>query len=701
MTNINKKNLPLLKHSISTIAIMASALIAADTKHAQATPADYFAAEPTIKLDAEFLAKINSITSEIIAEHDLQIAQMEEEKTPPVIADPKIDFDNPASLNEFDDDEMPIEGSNETEETVSSSELQQELLIDTREKVEIKVEKKPIKVENVGIVPMAKPTEFEQDKSGINAAITPPTDRPNFSELDEHYQEIVESGGSLSSEEVNVEKSKIKIKKNSDNAEKAAASFIAKIGKSISKVKGVSAPSIGEKLPEAQDEEDLTASEKFEDDTNAENEIENIEKMLIRLPLHKSKILEFDTKVRDVMVAAPNVVDVKIQTPNMVYIVAKSVGSTNIIFTDKDGKILQRVELSVQLDTLAAQEILSNVLPGENIKVTAANENIILSGSVSNNAAVKNAISLARSFVANDTNVVNMLTVSGEQQVMLKVKVAEMQRSVLKELGFSTQLGPASLGSNSVYTWTPGATALSGGGSGVGALYSGRFNTASGRFTTTLQALENNGLLKTLAEPNMVAVSGETASLLAGGEYPIPVSDSDGQITFEFKPYGVGLSFTPVVLSSGKISLKLATEVSSLSNQTVTTANTSIPAINVRRANTTVEMPSGGSLMIAGLLQNDVISNLSGVPGLKDVPILGALFRSQQFQRNETELVISITALLVQPHDPNEFALPTDGFAPSGDLDRLLLGRLYQAHTLKSLPPTAAEIEGPVGYIMK
>lgn len=471
-------------------------------------------------------------------------------------------------------------------------------------------------------------------------------------------------------------------------------------------------PSIGEALPTSKEVTDFTAKENMsiydddnedDDDNYGRYEYDDYipETTLIHLPLNKTKIIEFDRKVRDVMVASPSIVDVKVQTPQMAYIVAKSVGDTNIIFTDKNGNIISRIELHVQLDTMAVQELLSNVLPGENIKVSAANDNLILSGSVSSNVAVANAVSVARTFVADATNIVNMLSVQGEQQVLLKVKVAEMQRSVLKELGFSTGLGSNNIGSEYFYSWTSGANTLDAGGSGATSLYTGTLENAAGTFSTTLRALETSGLLKTLAEPNMVAVSGETASLLAGGEYPIPVSDSDGQITFEFKPYGVGLSFTPVVLSSGKISLKLATEVSSLSSETVTTANTSIPAINVRRANTTVEMPSGGSLMIAGLLQNDVISNLSGVPGLKDLPILGTLFRSQQFQRNETELVISITALLVKPHDPNELSLPTDGFAPSSDLDRMLIGRLYQAHTLKSLPPSTAEIEGPVGYIMK
>lgn len=562
--------------------------------------------------------------------------------------------------------------------------------------------------------------------------------RSELSALDVHIQNIIEQTASLSVDELNdvvkadteetekepassenKENTITEAEKNiSENNAKKATDEVWSESQVAEKIKTVRSthiptPSIGEALPASKEVTDFTAKENVsiyedsdedsDDGDSGKYEYDDYipETTLIHLPLNKTKIIEFDRKVRDVMVASPSIVDVKVQTPQMAYIVAKSVGDTNVIFTDKNGNIISRIELHVQLDTMAVQELLSNVLPGENIKVSAANDNLILSGSVSSNIAVTNAVSVARTFVADATNVVNMLSVQGEQQVLLQVKVAEMQRSVLKELGFSTGLGTNNIGSEYFYSWTAGANTLDAGGSGAASLYSGTLQNTAGTFSTTLRALETNGLLKTLAEPNMVAVSGETASLLAGGEYPIPVSDSDGQITFEFKPYGVGLSFTPVVLSSGKISLKLATEVSSLSSQTVTTANTSIPAINVRRANTTVEMPSGGSLMIAGLLQNDVISNLSGVPGLKDLPILGALFRSQQFQRNETELVISITALLVKPHDPNELSLPTDGFAPSSDLDRMLIGRLYQAHTLKSLPPSTAEIEGPVGYIMK
>ncbi|MCP4395032.1 MAG: type II and III secretion system protein family protein [Alphaproteobacteria bacterium] len=662
MININKKRRPLM-YSISAIALTSAIVFAAPNK-SFANASDYIAAEPTVELDEGLLSKINTITENIKKEQSSVIAKTVTETNHPTVLRPVIED----------------------------------------------MKKKEVK-KNIHKVPTAKPENFESELN----VITPPSNRPDFTELNEHYQEVIKSGGALSDEEMNVEK----VAPNKENEVQQFSNFTTSTSTATTKPKnfktkktaGVPAPSFGETLPVVGETEDLTATTSFDkktidedekiNDDNDKNQYENIpEKTLLRLPLHKSKILEFDIKIRDVMVAAPDVVDVKIQTPNMAYIVAKAIGDTNIIFTDKDGKIISRVELHVQLDTMAVQDLLSNILSGENIKVSAANQNIILSGSVSNNAAATNAVSLSRAFVENPSNVVNMLTVKGEQQVLLKVKVAEIQRNVLKELGFSTNINN-NIGSEYLYDWNAGGSPLNAGGSGAAALYSGILRNTAGTFNTTLSALEKNGLLKTLAEPNMVAVSGETASLLAGGEYPIPVSDSNGQITFEFKPYGVGLSFTPVVLSSGKISLKLSTEVSSLSSQTVVTGSTSIPALNVRRANTTVEMPSGGSLMIAGLLQNDVISNLSGVPGFKDVPILGALFRSQQFQRNETELVISITALLVQPHDPNEFALPTDGFAPSSDLDRLLLGRLYQAHTLKSLPPTSAEIEGPVGYIMK
>jgi pilus assembly protein CpaC len=237
-------------------------------------------------------------------------------------------------------------------------------------------------------------------------------------------------------------------------------------------------------------------------------------------------------------------------------------------------------------------------------------------------------------------------------------------------------------------------------------LYGSAALTGIGSLVTNLNLLENQGLIRTLVEPNLTAVSGETASMLAGGEIAIPVSQVNGAISVEYKPYGVLLGFTPTVLDAGRLSLKMTTEVSSIdqNNATALSSTISVPAFKVRRAGSTVEMPSGGSLMIAGLLQNDITSDIAGLPGLMDLPVLGRLFRSDSFQRQETELVVILSAYVVQAAErPDALSTPSDGFAPSSDIKRFLLGRLQDTYTQRSqtgtVPP--AQLQGPYGYVIQ
>jgi pilus assembly protein CpaC len=229
----------------------------------------------------------------------------------------------------------------------------------------------------------------------------------------------------------------------------------------------------------------------------------------------------------------------------------------------------------------------------------------------------------------------------------------------------------------------------------------GGVSISSNSISGVLQALERNGLVRVLAEPNLTAVSGESAKFLAGGEFPVPAGvDTQGNIKIEFKPFGVGLGFTPVVLSDGRINLRLSTEVSQISNeQSVTLQNLVVPGLSVRRAETSVELPSGGSLVIAGLLQNDIQKSIDGIPGLKDIPVLGALFRSSDFQNNETELVIVVTPYLVNAVNEDQLRLPTDGFTPASDFDSYFLGQLHGVYKRKATPGTS--LQGPFGYIME
>ncbi|HEX9448560.1 MAG TPA: type II and III secretion system protein family protein, partial [Dongiaceae bacterium] len=336
------------------------------------------------------------------------------------------------------------------------------------------------------------------------------------------------------------------------------------------------------------------------------------------------------------------------------------------------------------------------MLPGERIAVKGMGDSVVLSGTATSDGVAAKARDIARRFVAGDGNVISMVRVTSEQQVLLRVRVAEAKKSVLKELGVDNLLSPQTLGPLTISAAT---SALGLGPNAAGVVGIQTADTAS-----TISLLEQQGYIRTLAEPNLLAVSGETASMLAGGEYPIPIAQQNGTISVQYKPFGVILAFLPVVLDSGRISLRIGTEVSAVSDQnTVSAAGFTFKSFVTRRANSVVELPSGGEIMIAGLLQNDITGSLNGVPGLMNLPILGSLFRSTSFQRNETELVILVSVILAKPADPKLFALPTDGFAPASDLDRYFLGHLQDIY-IKKPPqgPTAPQsLQGPLGYIVQ
>lgn len=412
----------------------------------------------------------------------------------------------------------------------------------------------------------------------------------------------------------------------------------------------------------------------------------------VSLPLHKSLPVELPSDVQDIVVGNPDIADVIVRSPRQVYVSGKALGDTNIFFIGRDGELLRRIEVAVRLDTATLQQTLKELLPGQRVEAAAVNDTVFLRGKVPSAAIAANAVGIARRFVAADTNVVNLLEMGGEQQVLLRVRVAEVQKSALKEI--DTQANLDLLANDFTFS---GLTV--GGATTALPFASGTLTVGSG--AVTLNLLEQHGLVKTLAEPNLTAISGEEAKMLAGGEFPLPgPPDELGRISVEYKPFGVSLSFIPVVLGPGRISLKIATEVSAFSSaQTINVGVFTLPTLTVRRASTTVELPSGGSLMIAGLLSDDVASSLAGVPGLKDLPIIGPLFRSSSFQRSESELVITVTAFVVAPVDDKALALPTDGFVPSSDLDRYLLGRLHEVYLRREVPIDG--VRGPLGYIVE
>jgi pilus assembly protein CpaC len=428
---------------------------------------------------------------------------------------------------------------------------------------------------------------------------------------------------------------------------------------------------------------------------------------IMRLALNKSRIIELAADARDVLVANPDIVDVVIKTPRQVFLLAKAVGDTNVVFLDRNGQVIMKMDMHVHVDIETLRNTLTQIMPGENVQAYSVGDNLFLSGSVRSDSAAASARAVARPFVSDDTKLVNLLKVRSEQQVILKVRVAEIQKSILKELGIDTSVSTQTLNLGQLFlsSFSAGSTsAITATSTFTGTITQRNASSGGGSpFSFAIKALEKRGLIRTLAEPNLTAVSGETAKLLAGGEYPVPTADNNGSITVTYKPFGVGLSFTPVVLSNGRISLKLSSEVSAIdSTLSVAVSNSiSVKGLKVRRAESTVELPSGGSLMIAGLLQNDVTDQLNGMPGLKDIPILGALFRSSSFQRAESELVVTVSAYVVKPTSDSALALPTDGMAQASDLDTYLFGELHKVYKGGRGAPPPFAIEGPFGYILE
>lgn len=447
----------------------------------------------------------------------------------------------------------------------------------------------------------------------------------------------------------------------------------------------------------------------------------------ITLGLGKAAIVELDADARDVLVSDPQIVDAVVRTPRRVFLMAQKGGQTNAFFFDGAGRQIASIDIRVEKDTTDLAKLIHASFPDSDVKATAINDTVLLTGHVASAAESHRAQEIAASFTGDPKKVVNVLQINSSEQVMLKVRVAEMQRTIAKQFGANVN-GAVIVGGTPIAASTENQFSLVGqaladlSGAQVGQVCQGAstaVNPLAAISGTTggvcqignnvqgnLKALERVGLVHILAEPNLTAVSGETAKFLAGGEFPVPVArDRDGNVTVSFKQFGVGLSFTPVVLGPGRISLQLSTEVSELTNTgsfmlqgTSASNGLVIPALSVRRAETTVELPSGGSFAIAGLMQKTTKQVLDAFPGLKDMPILGALFRSRDFTNDETELVVVVTAYLVKPTAETKLHAPTDGFVAPTDLETILLGRLNAVYSNEK-HPVAANASG--GYIVE
>ena len=402
----------------------------------------------------------------------------------------------------------------------------------------------------------------------------------------------------------------------------------------------------------------------------------------LTITLGKADIVTLPAGVSDVLVANPTIADVQAVQSNRLYIVGLNIGDTNIIVLDGAGNVLKRLDIHVSYDLQAIQSLIDGLFPKENVRVGVVHDQILLTGTVSNPEMSAKIANLVAHYVSDlqdlnnmsiDELIANMLEVRGEQQVMLQVKIVEAERRVLKELGLETAANdPNELAVTTIFGNTPSGSVTNhgnalnfSGGQGLtlsqdpigtaGLLLESGIN-GLGTIGFFINALEEENLLNVLAEPNLTAVSGQQAGFLAGGEFPVPSGrDQFGNITIEFREFGVSLNFKPVVLSDDRINLQLNTEVSSLDSSTaVVLAGLTVPGLDIRRAETTIEMPSGGSLMIAGLLQSQTAEGFSGLPGISDTPVLGDLISSDSFQRDETEMVVIVTAHLVEPFADEE-----------------------------------------------
>ena len=426
------------------------------------------------------------------------------------------------------------------------------------------------------------------------------------------------------------------------------------------------------------------------------------------VPVNKSQVLSLDQTYTDLAIGNPSIADVLPLTERSIYVLGQSIGTTNLLIYGKERRLLAVVDLVVTYDLESLKRRLHEILPGETIEVRPVGDSLALQGVMSNSDALASAVAIAEKFAPE--HVTNLLAVKGRQEVMLAVKIVELDRSVSKELGINTR-ALVGLDDSKTFAFETGlglGTVLSGASFATGVL-------AGTDLAAAFDVLEEKNLGRILAEPNLVAMSGDTASFLAGGEFPIPVVQSgttSNAITVEFKEFGVALSFTPTVIDENRINLLVSPEVSAIDFSTaVTTGGVSVPGLSTRRATTMVELADGESFAIAGLLQNDITNAVSQVPWLGDIPILGTLFRSSQFQRNETELVIIVTPYLVRPTMPELVANPDDGFVPASDIDFFLYGRIEAPSS--AVPPamgasgatieteSAGGMDGSQGYIVQ
>ena len=436
----------------------------------------------------------------------------------------------------------------------------------------------------------------------------------------------------------------------------------------------------------------------------------------IPLGVGKSVVVDLPGDVKDVLVADPKIANAVIRSTRRAYLIGVAVGQTNIYFFDANGGQIAGFDIAVKRDLNGTRELLQRMFPTYGLAIEGVGaDGLILTGVVATPLEAQQAYDAAVRLVGDNAKVVNAITVKGRDQVMLKVTVAEVQRDVIKQLGIdlsgSIGTGNAIIGFDAVNPFSAFGKALS--DTAVTAV-AGGFNVNPNpnssnyvpRFDATLKAMERAGVIRTLAEPNLSAISGESATFLVGGEFPVTSSYScQGAFctpTITFKNFGVSLNFTPVVLSEGRISLKVLAEVSELSSEGALTIERggTIPSLKTRRVDTTVELPSGGALAMAGIIQEQTKQQINGLPGLLRVPVLGTLFRSRDYVNRQTELMVIVAPYVVRPVAPKKLSRPDDGYADMSDPSAILLGRLTRIYGVSGSTNPQRTYFGKYGFIL-
>jgi pilus assembly protein CpaC len=402
---------------------------------------------------------------------------------------------------------------------------------------------------------------------------------------------------------------------------------------------------------------------------------------LLALGIGKSVVIDLPRDAKDVLVANPAIANAVVRSTRRAYLIGVAVGQTTVVFFDGEGRQIVAYDIEVGRDATGVRDALRRIIPNAAIRVDAVNDSVVLSGVVASALDAQNAVETAARLVGDVKKVINGLVIKDKEQVLLKVSVAEVQRSVIKQLGIDLNGASIAIGSTTLNFNVNNPFSVQGAPISNSNI-APTFNLPNGgSITATLRAMEQTGVLRTLAEPNLSAVSGETARFLAGGEFPIPSGVActgtvcTPQVTF--KQFGILLEFLPVVLSEGRISLRVATEVSELTSEG---AAFGIPALKVRRASSTVEVPSGGAMVLAGLIQEQTKQNINGLPGAMNLPVLGSLFKSRDYQSGLTELVIIATPYLAQPVARQALSRPDDGFADASDPAVVFLNQVNRVY---------------------